>query len=137
MVFGCSVQKKSGETLSTSSKTQGLIEVRSKGYGALKSESIDNAIENAFRNILTKGIPQSNQQRPLLGNDAIKVFEKNNKYFNRFFEEELLAYVLSQKIISFNSISGSQASSEVLLEINLDALRKKLENDKIISTFGL
>lgn len=133
----CSTTKYTGETKSTRAMPQGLIEVIASGYGISKTSSVTNAIENAFKNILTQGVPQSNQERPLLGNNALSVFEKNKNYFDKFFANELPKYILSQKILKYNPMSGGQASSEVLFEIKLDALRKKLETDKIISAFGI
>jgi hypothetical protein len=137
LMNSCSTKKLSGETISAKEKPQGLIEVTSKGYGSLKSESVNNAVHNAFTNILVYGIPQSNQKRPLLGNQAVQVFERNKKYFDKFFKNDLSSFILNQKVLSFNPTNITEASSEVWMEINLDALRRKLENDKIISTFGL
>lgn len=133
----CHSSIRTGETISITPKGQGLIEVTASGYGSTKSSSVENAIENAFKNILTQGIPNSNQIRPLLGNNALSVFEKNKKYFETFFKSESSKYILHQKIIKYRPLSKSQASSEVHLEINLDALRKKLESDNIISGFGI
>lgn len=137
ILISCSIKKQTGETVSKAPISQGLIEVTASGYGNTKSSSVENAIENAFKNILTQGIPQSNQVRPLLGNNALSVFEKNEKYFETFFKNESSKYILNQKIIKYNPLSKSQASSEVRLEIHLEALRKKLESDNIISGFGI
>ena len=133
----CSVKKHTGETHSIGPKSQGLIEVTSDGYGSTKSASIGNAIENAFKNILIQGIPNSNQVRPLLGNNAISVFEKNKNYFEKFFNNELPKYIMNQKILYYHPMSVNKASSQVVLEIKLDALRQKLQSDHIIATFGI
>jgi hypothetical protein len=135
--IGCSTKKRTGETVSTKPASQGLIEVTASGYGYTKASSVENAIENAFKNILTQGIPKSNQVRPLLGNNALSVFERNKKYFDTFFRSEVSKYILDQKILKYNPLANSQASTEVRLEINLEALRKKLESDNIISKFGI
>lgn len=135
--IGCSAKKRTGETVSIKPVSQGLIEVTASGYGNTKASSLENAIENAFKNILTQGIPKSNQVRPLLGNNALIVFESNKKYFDTFFRSEVSKYILNQKILKYNPFANSQASTEVRLEISLEALRKKLESDNIISKFGI
>ncbi len=133
----CRSSKITGETRVIEKSTPGTIVLSSAGYGKIKRTSVNNAIENAARNILLRGIPDSNQSTPLLGLGAEQVFAKKKNYFENFFDKDLEKFVLRREILSYNFFNINTPSSEVLVSFNLDALRRHLEQDGIIRSFGI
>lgn len=140
MIMGltnCKSTKFSGQTTLLENTTSGKLAVKASGYGSAKGVSVNNAIENAFRNILLRGIPGSNQSTPLLGNNSENTYKTNKKFLDNMLENEINSFILEQKNSTYNFFSINDPSSEVELLINLAALRSHLEQNGIIRGFGL
>lgn len=136
-LINCSSAKQTGEAIEKQNVSSGQLYITSNGYGSLKSKSVENAVENAFRNLLINGIPESNQSTPLLGGNAQAVFNSHKTYFENFFKNDMMKFVLKKDIVSFNFLNTNSPSSKVDVLIHLAALRAKLENDNIIRKFGI
>ncbi len=135
-VISCQRAKYTGESVSTKSAPTGSIVIKSIGYGPTIAAAKKNAMENAFKNIFTKGIPNSNQSMPLLSGDAEQVLKQNSTYFSKFFDKGMQEYIVSQNAGGFDALSRS-GNISVEYVINLASLRTRLENDGIIRKFGL
>jgi hypothetical protein len=133
----CKSSKFTGQTTLLENTVSGQLAVKASGYGSGKGVSVKNAIENAFRNILLRGIPGSNQSTPLLGKNSEKTYKANKRFLDNMLENEINSFVLEQKNSKYNFFSINDPSSEVELLINLAALRSHLEQNGIIRAFGL
>lgn len=133
----CSFTKFTGETISKGVAPSGIIHLISGGYGQPQAVSEENAVRNAFKNILLNGIPNSNQESPMLGKKADEVFAKNQDFFDTFLESGKDRFILEKSTKGYCWQKPSTASSEVELKINLKSLRSYLENEGIIRSFGL
>lgn len=136
---------------------QGTILFKVFSYGNTTRQAIDRAKMDAIHAVLFKGIPGSNSTRPLVD---LSVLEANKQYFVNFFggANEINQYSLGYiKIIEgshegpyrlYVSESGDGTIEDRLkvnnmikvgvpVVVNLDDLRRRLENDGIIRKFGL
>jgi len=133
----CNTTKFTGETVKNETVAAGQLSITSGGYGNNKNIAVQNAIENAFKNILIHGIPGTNQATPLLGNDALTVFDANRTYLENFLQSKTQEFILSQKVKGFKFRNANSPSTQVELLINLNSLRTYLEHNGIIRSFGL
>lgn len=136
---------------------QGTVMFKIFSYGNTSRQGIDRAKMDAMHAVLFKGIPGSNSTRPLV--DA-STLEKNKEYFVNFFggANEINQYSLGYIKIREGSHEGpyrlfvtesgdgsiedrvkvnNMVKVGVPVVINLDELRRKLEQDNIIRKFGL
>lgn len=132
----CKSSKFTGQTTLLEKSQAGQLHLKASGYGSTKGESVKNAIQNAFRNILLQGIPGSNQSTPLLGQNSEQTYQSNRKFLDNLLENNVESFVLEQKNSSYKFFAINDPSSEVELIINLAALRSHLEQNKIIRGFG-
>ncbi|MDF1697383.1 MAG: hypothetical protein P1U56_16185 [Saprospiraceae bacterium] len=137
IVFSCKTSKLTGETMLIEPSPSGQLYVLAGGYGNMKEASVNNAIQNAFMNILLQGIPESNQSTPLLGNNAQDVYASNRGFFDKLFENDIERFILDKKVSNFKFLNLNEPSTNVKLKINLNAFRSHLEQKGIIRAFGL
>lgn len=134
---GCTASKYTGETVSYKKAQNGLIYLKSGGYGKTKSGSVNNAIDNAFKNLFLQGIPNSNQSTPMLGNNPAETFGANKRFFDRFFEQEKEQFILDRSVSNFKFLNINSPSTEITMTVNLQSLRQHLIQNKILKGFGL
>lgn len=132
----CKSSKFTGQTTLLEKSEAGQLHLKASGYGSTKGESVKNATQNAFRNILMYGIPGSNQSTPLLGQNSEQTYKSNRKFLDNLIENNVESFVLEQKNSTYKFFAINDPSSEVELIINLAALRSHLEQNKIIRGFG-
>lgn len=136
---------------------QGTVMFKVFSYGNTARQAIDRAKMDAMHAVLFKGIPGSNSVRPLVD---LATLESNKKYFVDFFggANEINQYSLGYIKIKEGSHEGpyrlyiSESSDGSITDrlsvnnmvkvglpvvVNLDELRRKLEQDGIIRKFGL
>ncbi len=136
---------------------QGTILFKVFSYGNTTRQGIDRAKMDAMHAILFKGIPGSNSTRPLVD---LSVLEANKKYFVDFFggATEINQYSLGYIKIKEGSHEGpyrlyvsesgdgsvedrlkvnNMVKVGIPVTVNLDLLRRRLEDDGIIRKFGL
>ena len=132
----CKSSKFTGQTVLLEKSEAGQLHLKASGYGSTKGESVKNAIQNAFKNVLLHGIPGSNQSTPLLGQNSEKTYKSNKKFLDNLLKNNVESFVLEQKNSSYKFFAINDPSSEVELTINLASLRAHLEQNKIIRGFG-
>ena len=137
---------------------QGTVLFKVYSYGYTNTQALDRAKMDAVHAVLFKGIPGSNSQFPLV---PLETLNANQKYFQDFFggvEGEISQYSLGVVKVKegarqgpyriYVSESGDGSIEErakvgsmikigIPVAVNLDALRKKLEDDGIVRRFGL
>jgi hypothetical protein len=136
LALSCQKRLYTGESMLIKPSTSGTIALSTVGYGTTKSSAYDNGIKNVFKNILLKGIPNSNQSTPLLGDNAEMVYKKKGVFFADFFENHVEEYIMSKNVSNFRP-TLKEGSLDIDLKINTASLRRMLENNKIIRKFGL
>lgn len=127
-----------GEVNYISSSEKGTIMVSAAGYGKSKPDAINNAETSAFKNLIFRGIPGSQYQLPIVPNEA-EARKQHNTYF-----ENLLAngkyksfMMLSEELSAFSPANKNQKNILMKVKINVDALRRDMEQQGVVRKFGL
>ncbi len=136
-ISSCSTAKFTAETRSVKPAESTQIEVVSGGYGATKKTASQNAVENAFKTLLMYGVPNSNQETPLLGSNAEQKFLDQQAFFDNFLASSLDNFIVSKKVRGYKFTNSKTPSTEVSMLINLHSVRNHLIANNIISDFGL
>ncbi len=140
LTFSC-IQLYSQENIFYLSESNGCISLRVTAYGKKCKDAIENAEIIAIKKILFLGIPNSKiLKQPLIGTNESEIINKNkNNYFYEFFDEERYKNFISScvPITEFKRDITRKKSITVDIVINIQALRKDLENKEIIPKFGL
>lgn len=112
------------------------ITLNAHGYGADAGIASWYAERNALENILFRGIPGSNQENPMIENESHAL--RDNK--------QALDYLILnggyQKFLIESYTENVRKSSQgttirQIVKFDLQALRKHLENEKVVRKFGL
>jgi len=119
---------------------RGTLKVKSIGYGK-KWKNIDeakkNAEINAFNAILFRGIPGSDIGNAMVGTNESEHKSNHSDYFREFFQNmRYRTFVMSSEAISPIVQQKGYQKITVALTINLNALRRDLEQSGVIRKFG-
>lgn len=115
------------------SLSQGVIILQARGYGRSEKKAIQNAQEVAYETLLFTGCPGSVQERPLIPNKE-KSYQKHKRYLNSFFKKKTYERFTAE-VHTTEPYSGKVVS--LIITINHQALRRELEQNNIISKFGI
>ncbi len=138
LLFACVSPKKTGESLYAGSSESGTILLKSSGYGILKGSAIQNAEINAFNNLIFRGIPGSQYSLPMIENEQ-QAKSEHKDYFNNLYEQKRYkSFLLSTASESDLNINlSSQKTITIETKINVNALRRDMEQNGVIRKFGL
>lgn len=133
----------SGKNISTGvdfvSETNGVLKLRSTGSAStIKNAAID-AEFNAIKLVLFRGIPGSSISSPLLSTDEKNIIEQHKQYFNSFFNEKRYVTFIksSENAVKIKSNKVKNVKNVLLVvEINIQSLKKDLEQFGVIRKFG-
>ncbi len=115
----------------------GVMKLRSVGYGKMKAECIKNAEKNAFEVLFFRGIPGSPQTTPLIGTNENQKSD-NKAFFNELFNSgRYKTYIVSKQVNGYQKGKGYKRKAWVDIGINFHSLRRELEKEKIIGNFGI
>jgi hypothetical protein len=121
------------------SNAEGTINIQAAGFAKKKKESIIDAESDAFYTLLFRGIPGSQYKQPMITKeeefreDPIIVEILKGGYVSFMTNANLTSEVETKK--KADGVKGVQTL--VQMTINCAALRKYLEDKKIIRKFGL
>ena len=102
-------------------------------FNVKKNAAVDNAIKDAFYQILFRGIPGSREYgRPLLGTDE-KVMNANNEYFDNMINGGRIYTFVNYSALSYYK----RKEAVVKVSINIQALVADLEKNNLYRRFGL
>jgi hypothetical protein len=119
------------------SNTDGTITMRANGIGNSEGEAIGDAIYNAFDVLFFRGLPESDQNKPLVGTNENEERAKHKEYFDEFYKSRYKTFVMSSIPTSgLIKYSGSKKGIAIDVKINVVALRTDLEGHNIIHKFG-
>jgi len=117
----------------------GVLNVRSTGYCTktdFKDQCIDATQQQAFSMLFYRGIPGSQQNTPLISIDE-KDKSTNDKFLKDFFTSgRYKTFIISSAPVSELIKQRQQKKIIVDLGINLAAIRRELEHNKVIPKFG-
>ena len=135
---GCSqkFQPQSSEVSLLYKDANGVIAVKSVGYGKDRLAAVTDAQINAFKVVLFRGVPGTNVGIPLVENEQ-EATSRNPYYVSRFFDQQIFRnfMVAYEESSSLTRAYGTNRIS-VDVKINFIALRRDLEQNNIIRKFG-
>ncbi len=132
------VAAEASATTSLLSSTRSDITLRVSQYNVKKKEMLQKAINEALQRVLFRGVENTSFNRALCGTDEQTAMKKHKDYFNKLFKERGESFVTSVTPVSVGVKDATGKKAYVTdVTINMTALRKDLENQKIIRKFGL
>ncbi len=133
----CPIPRLSDVTAYPGTKEPKTLTLHETGIGKNEAEAITDASLNAFEQLLFRGIPDSDQPEALIGTNENEIRSKNSDYFNQFYKQRFGTFILStQPTIPLQKLPKGKKRIEVDITINLNALKKDLEENNIIRKFG-
>lgn len=119
---------------------QGTIQLRSIGY-VKKSGNIEDAKleaeRNAFNAIFFRGIPGTDIANALIGTNEQEVRSKHSAYFSKFdSEKRFRTFIMASNPTTPIIKEKGYKKITVDLKINIQSLRKDLEQNGVIRKFG-
>jgi len=135
MMWGCgSTAPTTGET-TKSVERSGQITITAKGYGKKEAVALNHAKEQAFVNLLFRGIPNTSfSNGGMIGNEQ-EAKSKNPAYFKDFFENGgLNKFVIKTRQVELFSKKDKSVKCDIT--INTESLRNDLTQNRVIRTFG-
>ena len=114
-------------------ENNGVLMLSVSEFNVKKNAAVDNAIKDAFYQILFRGIPGSREYgRPLLGTDE-KVMNANNEYFDNMINGGRIYTFVNYSALSYYK----RKEAVVKVSINVQALVADLEKNNLYRRFGL
>ncbi|RMB58008.1 hypothetical protein EAX61_10340 [Dokdonia sinensis] len=111
--------------------------LRSTGYGNSKDEALYQAEKLAFENLFFRGFPNSNFRNPIIGLDRNAIEKKHPTFFDEFYGNTMRTFISSSyQSTPFQKSKGTHITT-VDLTINVNTLKKYLEDKGIVRRFGL
>ncbi len=145
LIIGCNSNKHLGsspkynfytaEVNFIAKESEGTITVNSIGYGKNKKSAIINAKQNCFSILLFKGIPGSEINIPLVDNEY-KSKTANSNFYNSFFNGTAYETFIMRITESSYQKNKRVIKTGLELQININSLRKYLEQNNIIRKLG-
>lgn len=120
------------------SQQNGIMTIRSTGYGTDKEAAIESAELNAIEQLLFRGFPKSQQVFPLVSVDEITARKQHKRYFNEFLDNgRYKTFILSSIPVSNFARHGRKKRNITMeIRVNLNTLRSDLEAQGVIRKFG-
>lgn len=137
ILFACSCGNKylpTGEVTFVND-TQGTMTVSSVGYGNSNSAALRDAEIRTFDNLLFRGIANSQQNQPMVSDEAASK-KSNSSFYDDLFGEGYKKYLVSSDVTS-RYRKGGKAGVKAAIQINVQSLRTALEKEGVVRKFGL
>jgi hypothetical protein len=127
----------SGEVNFIAAPEPGTVMVSAGGYGPTKPLAIQNAEANAFNTLIFKGIPGSQQQLPMVS-DELNSRKKQAAYFDALLSGGYKPFLmLSESQSDYAAGRKGRKNISQRVKINVDALRRDMEQHGVTRKFGL
>ena len=137
--IGCSKKiipfERTGEVNAVSHENS-IVVVNSQGRGESKGKAVYHAERNAFENLLFKGVPNTNQESPMISNESTAM-DKHQRMLNKLLIDQGYVKYIMDSFTGSTSKSNGVVLVEQVVKIDLRALRNQLEADGIAKKFGL
>ncbi len=115
---------------------QDIIKLISTASASTVAEGSKFAERNAMENLLFKGIPNSNQETPFIANE-LESLGSNKRFYELFLIQRDYEKFIIESSVSNKSNNLHAYLIDQYIEIDLQGMRKHLENRKVIKKFGL
>ena len=112
------------------------ITLSSEGQAESVGKAVNFAERNAIENLLFKGIPASNQEKPLIDNESVAK-NKNAAFFDEFIMNRGYQQYITESLIADDYQNGSYHLITQNITVDLTNLRDFLVKEGIIKKFGL
>lgn len=127
----------SGEVNYLATPEPGTVMVSAAGYGPSKSAAMQNAESNAFNSLIFRGIPGSQQQLPMIANEAA-ARKTHGAYLEKLLGGGYKAFMLlSTPQSDYAAARNGRKNLTQQVKINVDALRRDMEQHGVVRKFGL
>jgi hypothetical protein len=123
-----------GETTSSVQK-MGTITIIAKGYGKKEAVAVAHSRQQAFINLLFRGIENTSYSNGGMVGNETKARTENSDYFKNFFEHNGLdKFVIKTRQLEVFSKKSKSVKCEIT--INTRSLRNDLTQNGVIREFG-
>lgn len=133
----CNTQKaayqKSGRVVAVQHDNR-ILTLQSQGYGSDMDQAYYFAEKSAFENLFYKGIPDSNQETPLIPDAGA---DKKDQIDREFIQSGTYQQFITESRVVKKERSNQRFYITEEITIDLQALRNYLEENEMIKKFGL
>tara|TARA_B110000459_G_C16518447_1_gene451381 strand:- start:375 stop:821 length:447 start_codon:yes stop_codon:yes gene_type:complete len=136
MMWSCGTTAPTTGETTKSVERSGSITISAKGYGKKEALALNHAKEQAFINLLFRGIPNTSfSNGGMIGNEQ-SARNKNPDYFKSLFEQNGMdKFIVKTRQVELFSKKNKSVKCDIT--INTESLRNDLTQNGVISTFGL
>ena len=128
--------ERSGEVNAVSHENS-IIVLSSQARAESASKAVYHAERNAFENLIFKGIPNTNQESPMVPSE-VKALRDNPSLFNSLLVEQgYRRYVMDSYTNNSVAVGGGVQLIDQVVKIDLKALRNYLQAEGVTKKFGL
>ena len=140
MAFSCSKTlsipfERTGEVNAVSHENS-IVTVRSQSHAEEKGKAIYYAERNAFENLVFKGIPNTNQESPMVPNESEALRSHGTILQGLLKKQGFKRFIMDSYTIQSNRSKGV-TFVEQELKIDLKSLRNYLQQEGVTRKFGL
>ncbi len=108
------------------------------GYGKNAKIAAQNAEVKVIKALMFEGVPNTQQQIPMVPETESSAMDKFGKELNKFFESGYQSEITRSIIVrKFGKDINKEKSITLEVTVNIRALRNKLERIGVIRKFGL
>ena len=115
---------------------EGVIHLVAEANAESTAKAVAYAERNAIENLLFKGVPNSNQEKPIIPNES-EAMKKNAAYFQNLFQNTGYQKFVMQSEVAEKTIEGKTYFVKQKVSVDLNAFRSDLEQNKVVRKFGL
>jgi hypothetical protein len=136
IMWGCGTTAPTTGETTKSVERDGVITISTKGYGKKEASAIKHAKEQAFINLLFRGVANTSfSNGGMVGNEQSSR-SKNPEYFEDFFDNNGLdKFVIKTRQVQLFSKKDKSVKCDIT--INTKSLRNDLTQNGVIRSFGL
>jgi hypothetical protein len=113
-----------------------IVVLNSQGKAEQPDKAVYHAERNAFENLLFKGIPNTNQESPMIPNEY-QALEANGTVLERLLVNQGYKEFVMDSYTSQSSASRGVTFVDQVIKIDLRGLRNFLQEEGITKKFGL
>lgn len=140
MMAGCAKAlnlpfERTGEVNAVSHENS-IVTLRSQARAETQGKAVYYAERNAMENLLFKGIPNSNQESPILPSENKAWSDHAGVLKSLLIDGDYRRFIMDSYTQASNKVSGAYLIEQVT-KIDLKALRKHLEQEGVAKKFGL
>ena len=115
---------------------EGVIHLMAEANAESLAKAVGFAERNAIENLLFKGIPSSNQEKPMINNETEAV-QKHSNYFHELIDQGRYHRFVMKSEVAESFKEDNSFFIKHKISVDLKALRTDLEQHNIVRKFGL